>query len=94
MVLTDIRATSVDNAENGRIYGNTVSIKADTVSNHTVMQLLKQDIQVLQMFDTSEEALDKEWNADITAYKTKEELQAHRNRIQELTKTYDKRKKQ
>lgn len=32
---TDIHATSVDNAENGRIYGNTVSIKADTVSNHT-----------------------------------------------------------
>lgn len=26
----------------------------------------------------------------ITAYKSKEELQAHRNRIQELTKTYDK----
>ena len=32
---TDIHAKSVDNAENGRIYGNTVSIKADTVSNHT-----------------------------------------------------------
>ena len=87
---TDIRATSVDNAENGRIYGNTVSIKADTVSNHTDATIEARYKSAADVLTQAKEALDKEWNADITAYKTKEELQAHRNRIQELTKTYDK----
>ena len=87
---TDIRATSVDNAENGRIYGNTVSIKADTVSNHTDATIEARYKSAADVLTQAKEELDKEWNADITAYKTKEELQAHRNRIQELTKTYDK----
>ena len=87
---TDIRAKSVDNAENGRIYGNTVSIKADTVSNHTDATIEARYTSAADVLKQAKEALDKEWNADITAYKTKEELQAHRNRIQELTKTYDK----
>ena len=87
---TDIRATSVDNAENGRIYGNTVSIKADTVSNHTDATIEARYTSAADVLTQAKEALDKEWNADITAYKSKEELQAHRNRIQELTKTYDK----
>lgn len=87
---TDIHATSVDNAENGRIYGNTVSIKADTVSNHTDATIEARYTSAADVLTQAKEALDKEWNADITAYKTKEELQAHRNRIQELTKTYDK----
>ena len=87
---TDIRATSVDNAENGRIYGNTLSIKADTVSNHTDATIEARYKSAADVLTQAKEALDKEWNADITAYKTKEELQAHRNRIQELTKTYDK----
>ncbi|MDU5226645.1 MAG: hypothetical protein E6178_09675, partial [Streptococcus sp.] len=87
---TDIRATSVDNAENGRIYGNTLSIKADTVSNHTDATIEARYKSAADVLKQAKEALDKEWNADITAYKSKEELQAHRNRIQELTKTYDK----
>lgn len=87
---TDIHAKSVDNAENGRIYGNTVSIKADTVSNHTDATIEARYKSAADVLTQAKEALDKEWNADITAYKTKEELQAHRNRIQELTKTYDK----
>ena len=87
---TDIRATSVDNAENGRIYGNTVSIKADTVSNHTDATIEARYKSAADVLTQAKEALDTEWNADITAYKTKEELQAHRDRIQELTKTYDK----
>ena len=87
---TDIHATSVDNAENGRIYGNTVSIKADTVSNHTDATIEARYKSAADVLTQAKEALDKEWNADITAYKTKEELQAHRNRIQELTKIYDK----
>ena len=87
---TDIRAKSVDNAENGRIYGDTVSIKADTVSNHTDATIEARYKSAADVLTQAKEALDKEWNADITAYKTKEELQAHRDRIQELTKTYDK----
>lgn len=87
---TDIHAKSVDNAENGRIYGNTVSIKADTVSNHTDATIEARYTSAADVLTQAKEALDKEWNADITAYKSKEELQAHRNRIQELTKTYDK----
>lgn len=87
---TDIHAKSVDNAENGRIYGNTVSIKADTVSNHTDATIEARYTSAADVLKQAKEALDTEWNADITAYKTKEELQAHRNRIQELTKTYDK----
>lgn len=87
---TDIHAKSVDNAENGRIYGNTVSIKADTVSNHTDATIEARYTSAADVLKQAKEALDKEWNADITAYKSKEELQAHRNRIQELTKTYDK----
>ena len=87
---TDIRAKSVDNAENGRIYGNTLSIKADTVSNHTDATIEARYKRAADALTQAKEALDTEWNADITAYKTKEELQAHRNRIQELTKAYDK----
>ena len=87
---TDIRAKSVDNAENGRIYGNTVSIKADTVSNHTDATIEARYKRAADALTQAKETLDTEWNADITAYKTKEELQAHRNRIEELTKTYDK----
>ena len=87
---TDIHAKSVDNAENGRIYGDTVSIKADTVSNHTDATIEARYTSAADVLTQAKEALDKEWNADITAYKTKEELQAHRDRIQELTKTYDK----
>ena len=87
---TDIHATSVDNAENGRIYGNTVSIKADTVSNHTDATIEARYKSAADVLTQAKEALDTEWNADITAYKSKEELQAHRNRIQELTKIYDK----
>lgn len=87
---TDIHATSVDNAENGRIYGNTVSIKADIVSNHTDATIEARYKSAADILTQAKEELDKEWNADITAYKTKEELQAHRNRIEELTKTYDK----
>ena len=87
---TDIRAKSVDNAENGRIYGNTVSIKADTVSNHTDATIEARYKRAADALTQAKETLDTEWNADITAYKSKEEMQAHRNRIQELTKTYDK----
>lgn len=87
---TDIRAKSVDNAENGRIYGNTLSIKADIVSNHTDATIETKYKRAADALTQAKEALDTEWNADITAYKSKEELQAHRNRIQELTKAYDK----
>ena len=87
---TDIRAKSVDNAENGRIYGNTVSIKADTVSNHTDATIEARYKRAADALTQAKETLDTEWNADITAYKSKEEMQAHRNRIEELTKIYDK----
>ena len=64
---TDIRATSVDNAENGRIYGNTVSIKADTVSNHTDATIEARYKRAADALTQAKETLDTEWNADITA---------------------------
>ena len=56
---TDIHAKSVDNAENGRIYGNTVSIKADTVSNHTDATIEARYTSAADVLKQAKEALIK-----------------------------------
>lgn len=86
---TDIKAKSVDNHEGGRIYGDTVVIKANTVINHTNSEIEQRYHKAGKDLEKAKNDLDAEWNADITKYKTKTELEAHRQRIKELTKTYD-----
>ena len=86
---TDIEAKSVDNHEGGRIYGDTVAIKATTVKNHTNSEIEQRYHKAGKDLEKAKNDLDAEWNADITKYKTKTELEAHRQRIKELTKTYD-----
>ncbi|MCQ5319861.1 hemagglutinin repeat-containing protein [Veillonella parvula] len=86
---TDIEAKSVDNHEGGRIYGDTVAIKATTVKNHTNSEIEQRYHKAGKDLEKAKNELDAEWNADITKYKTKTELEAHRQRIKELTKTYD-----
>ena len=86
---TDIEAKSVDNHEGGRIYGDTVAIKATTVKNHTNSEIEQRYHKAGKDLENAKNDLDAEWNADITKYKTKTELEAHRQRIKELTKTYD-----
>ena len=49
-------------------------IKADTVSNHTDATIEARYTSAADDLTQAKEALDKEWNADITAYKSKEEL--------------------
>jgi len=86
---TAIKAKSVDNHEGGRIYGDTVSIDANTVKNHTNSEIEQRYHKAGKDLEKAKDNLDAEWNADITKYKTKTELEAHRQRIKELTKTYD-----
>lgn len=86
---TDIEAKSVDNHEGGRIYGDTVAIKATTVKNHTNSEIEQRYHKAGKDLEKAKNDLDAEWNTDITKYKTKTELEAHRQRIKELTKTYD-----
>lgn len=86
---TTIKAKSVDNHEGGRIYGNTVAIDANTVINHTNSEIEQRYHKAGKDLEKAKNDLDAEWNADITKYKTKIELEAHRQRIKELTKTYD-----
>lgn len=86
---TAIKAKSVDNHEGGRIYGDTVAIDAKTVINHTNFEIEQRYHKAGKDLEKAKHDLDAEWNADITKYKTKTELEAHRQRIKELTKTYD-----
>ena len=86
---TDIKAKSVDNNEGGRIYGDTVAIDANTVKNHTNSEIEQRYHKAGKALEKAKNDLDAEWNADITKYKTKTELEAHRQRIKELTKIYD-----
>ena len=86
---TDIEAKSVDNHEGGRIYGDTVAIKATTVKNHTNSEIEQRYHKAGKDLEKAKNDLDAEWNTDITKYKTKTELEVHRQRIKELTKTYD-----
>ena len=86
---TTIKAKSVDNHEGGRIYGDTVAIDANTVINHTNSEIEQRYHKAGKDLEKAKNDLDAEWNADITKYKTKTELEAHRQRIKELTKAYD-----
>lgn len=86
---TDIKAKSVDNNEGGRIYGDTVVIDANTVKNHTNSEIEQRYHNAGKALEKAKNDLDAEWNADITKYKTKTELEAHRQRIKELTNAYD-----
>lgn len=86
---TVIKAKSVDNHEGGRIYGDTVAIDANTVKNHTNSEIEQRYHKAGKDLEKAKNNLDAEWNADITKYKTKTELEAHRQRIKELTKAYD-----
>lgn len=86
---TDIKAKSVDNNEGGRIYGDTVAIDANTVKNHTNSEIEQRYHKAGKALEKAKNDLDAEWNADITKYKTKTELEAHRQRIKELTNAYD-----
>ena len=86
---TTIKAKSVDNHEGGRIYGDTVAIDANTVINHTNSEIEQRYHKAGKDLEKAKNDLDTEWNADITKYKTKTELEAHRQRIKELTKVYD-----
>ena len=86
---TTIKAKSVDNHEGGRIYGDTVAIDANTVINHANSEIEQRYHKAGKDLEKAKNDLDAEWNADITKYKTKTELEAHRQRIKELTKTYD-----
>ena len=86
---TAIKAKSVDNHEGGRIYGDTVAIDANKVINHTNYEIEERYHKAGKDLEKAKNELDAEWNADITKYKTKTELEAHRQRIKELTKTYD-----
>ena len=86
---TAIKAKSVDNHEGGRIYGDTVAIDANTVINHTNYEIEERYHKAGKDLEKAKNDLDAEWNTDITKYKTKTELEAHRQRIKELTKTYD-----
>lgn len=86
---TAIKAKSVDNNEGGRIYGDTVAIDANTVINHTNYEIEERYHKAGKDLEKAKNELDAEWNADITKYKTKTELEAHRQRIKELTNAYD-----
>lgn len=86
---THVEAGTVDNHDGGRVYGDAVSIKANHVNNHTNRELEERYHKAGDALKTAKKALDNEWNADVTVYKTQEELAVHKQRIQHLTKAYD-----
>lgn len=86
---TTINAKSIDNHEGGRIYGDTVAIKANIVTNHTNSEIEERYHKAGKELEKAKNELDAEWNVDISKYKTKPELEAHRQRIKDLTKAYD-----
>lgn len=86
---TTINAKSIDNHEGGRIYGDTVAIKANIVTNHTNSEIEQRYHKAGKELEKAKNELDAEWNADISKYKTKPELEEHRQRIKDLTKAYD-----
>ena len=86
---TTINAKSIDNHEGGRIYGDTVAIKANIVTNHTNSEIEQRYHKAGKELEKAKNELDAEWNADISKYKTKPELEVHRQRIKDLTKAYD-----
>lgn len=86
---TSINVTDLDNKENGRIYGNTVAITADTILNHTNEDIEKRYKDAADKLTTAKNALENEWKTDITAYKSDAEMEVHRERIKHLTKIYD-----
>ena len=86
---TTINAKSIDNHEGGRIYGDTIDIKANIVTNHTNSEIEERYHKAGKELEKAKNELDAEWNADISKYKTKLELDAHRQRINDLTKAYD-----
>ena len=86
---TTINAKSIDNHEGGRIYGDTVAIKANIVTNHTNSEIEERYHKAGKELKKAKNELDAEWNADMSKYKTKPELDAHRQRINDLTKAYD-----
>ena len=87
--ITHVEAGTVDNHDGGRVYGDAVSIKANHVNNHTNRELEERYHKGGDALKAAKKALDDEWNADVTVYKTQEELAAHKQRIQHLTKAYD-----
>lgn len=86
---TTINAKSIDNHEGGRIYGDTVAIKANIVTNHTNSEIEQRYHKAGKELEKAKNELDAEWNADISKYKTKPELEEHRQRIKDLIKAYD-----
>ena len=86
---TTINAKSIDNHEGGRIYGDTIDIKANIVTNHTNSEIEERYHKAGKELEKAKNELDAEWNADISKYKTKLELDAHRQQINDLTKAYD-----
>lgn len=86
---TTINAKSIDNHEGGRTYGDTIDIKANIVTNHTNSEIEERYHKAGKELEKAKNELDAEWNADISKYKTKLELDAHRQRINDLTKAYD-----
>lgn len=86
---THVEAGTLDNHDGGRVYGDAVSIKANHVNNHTNRELEERYHKAGDALKAAKKALDDEWNADVTVYKTQEELAAHKQRIQHLTKAYD-----
>ncbi|MCF0155609.1 MAG: hemagglutinin repeat-containing protein [Veillonella sp.] len=87
--VTSIEANAVDNHEAGRIYGDTVSVSASEVINHTNTDLeAKLDREMAKM-QAAREALDQAWAIDITQFTNKAQEEAYYANIDAKTKEYD-----
>lgn len=86
---TSIKATSLDNHETGRIYGDSVTIESKDVTNHTDAELeAKLDREMAKM-DQARKALDQAWAVDITKFTAKGQEDAYYANIADKTKAYD-----
>lgn len=86
---TTIDTSVLENKGDGRIYGNDVTITANTINNHKDANLEAQLVAEMVNMRAAKQALDDAWAVDVTAFKSQKEVDAHRDVIKALTTSYD-----
>lgn len=89
---TVIRAGSLENHDGGRIYGERVSIQAEKVRNQKNAALEQERKAAQDILDEKAKALQDAYGADVTAFKTKGQIETYERNIEAAARAYDAQK--
>ncbi len=89
---TAIRAGSLENHDGGRIYGERVSIQAEKVRNQKNAALEQERKAAQDILDEKAKALQDAYGADVTAFKTKGQIETYERNIEAAARAYDAQK--